>query len=115
MSRIPWPLTVRVAGRVAGRHPLEGTYHMDLLADQAPELMGRAAELVSQETGLEGFGTPEVVVATRQEWAGANVDFLARVLGPAEERLFHRFGDTDLVRRAASAASARLVGAEMGT
>ena len=114
MTSIPWPLTVRVAGRVAGSHPLEGTYHMDLFASQAPDLMEQAAELVSAETGLEGFGSPDVVVVTRGEWAAANVDFLARVLGPAQDRMFRRFGESDVIRRTASAVSARLVASEMG-
>ncbi len=114
MSRIPWSLTERIAGRVAGSYPLEGTYHIDLLASQAPDLIGRATELVTRETGLGSAGSPDVLVVTRRQWASANVAFFTSVLGSAEDRIFHRFGDADPLKRAASAVSGRVVAAEMG-
>ncbi|HEY5578779.1 MAG TPA: zinc-dependent metalloprotease [Acidimicrobiia bacterium] len=115
MSRIPWRLTERVAGRAAGRYPLEGTYHMRQLAQEAPGLMTQAAELAVAETGLSGFGSPGVEVVTRSEWASANVSFFAQILGPAEETMFRRFGEEGKARRLASSVSARLVAVELGT
>jgi coenzyme F420 biosynthesis associated uncharacterized protein len=115
MSRIPWPLAERVAGRLAGEYPLEGTYHMELLARQAPDLVERAGELVSEETGLSGFGHPRVEVVTRRQWARANISFISTLLGPAEEQLLRRFGDGGVIRTAASGLSRRMMAIEMGT
>jgi coenzyme F420 biosynthesis associated uncharacterized protein len=108
VSSIHWPLASRVAGRMAGRHPLEDTYHQVLFARQAPELVARAAELVVAETGLPWEGHPEVAVVSRREWAQANIKAFGKLLGPAEAKLAARGGG--LGRRLAS----RLVGAELG-
>jgi len=106
VSSIHWPLARRVARRVAGTHPLEGTYHSALLARQAPEMVARAARLVEEETGLSWVGTPAVEVVTRREWAEANLRGFSRLLAPAEQAL----GSGGLGRRLTS----RLVGAEVG-
>lgn len=114
MSRIPWPLAERVAGRVAGKYPLEGTYHFDQLTDQAPELLDRAAALVAEETGLTGFGDPSALVVTRQAWAEANIEFFSKILGPAEDNLLRLSGDGGPIRSLASGFSTRLMAIEMG-
>ena len=108
MSAVHWPLAARVGARLAGRYPLEGTYHFAVLARRAPGVVARAAALVAEETGLPWSGEPEVAVVTRAEWARANVAAFGRLLAPAEAKL------------AASGAglggrlSGRLVGAEVG-
>ena len=56
MSGVHWPLAERIARRMAGSYPLEGTYHDALLARRAPELVERAAGLVAEETGLAWSG-----------------------------------------------------------
>ena len=87
MTSIHWPLAARVAGGMAGTHPLEGTYHFAALARRAPELVERAAVLVAAETGLPWVGSPEVRVVTRVEWAEANISSFGRLLAPAEAKL----------------------------
>lgn len=87
MSSIHWPLAARIAGRMAGTHPLEGTYHFAALARRAPELVERAAALASAETGLPWEGSPTVKVVTRVEWAEANISAFGRLLAPAEKKL----------------------------
>lgn len=109
VSSIHWPLASRIAGGMAGTHPLEGTYHFAALARQAPELVSRAADLVATETGLPWVGSPEVRVVTRAEWAEANISAFGRLLAPAEEKLASRAGGglTDKI-------GARVLAAEVG-
>ena len=92
MSSINWPLASRVAGSIAGTHPLERTYHFAALARTAPAMVERAAALASAETGLAWAGTPQVRVVTRVEWAEANIASFGRLLAPAERKLDQRAG-----------------------
>lgn len=87
MSAVHWPLAAGTAARLAGRYPLEGSYHFALLARQAPGLVARAAELVAAETRLPWAGDPQVAVLTRAEWARASVASFGRLLAPADARL----------------------------
>lgn len=107
MSKVDWPLAVSVAKSVGGAYPLEGTYHETRLARDVPELVARASDLVSHETGLEGPGAPEVRVVDRGEWAATNVESFNRLLAPAEEQLNKYSG-------LGSSIVGRVVGAEMG-
>ena len=108
MSGVHWPLAEKVARRMAGSYPLEGTYHDALLARRSPGLVERAAGLVAAETGLAWSGIPSVEVVTRAEWAAANLGAFEKMLAPAEERLAAG-------RRGLGASlAARLMGAEVG-
>jgi coenzyme F420 biosynthesis associated uncharacterized protein len=107
MSKIDWPLAVSVAKNVGGRYPLEGTYHETRLARDVPGLVARASDLVSEETGLEGPGIPEVLVVSRGDWAATNVESFSTLLAPAEEQLEKHTG-------LGSTLAGRVVGAEMG-
>jgi len=107
MSKIDWPLAVSVAKNVGGRYPLEGTYHETRLARDVPGLVARASDLVSEETGLEGPGIPEVLVVSRGDWAATNVESFSTLLAPAEEQLEKHTG-------LGSTLAGRVMGAEMG-
>ena len=107
MSRVHWPLALRVADRFTGDYPLAGTYHETRLAGEMPELVARAGELVSTETGLVGGGSPAVSVVSRFAWVEANVAAFGALLAPAEERLAHSRGLGGYV-------AGRLVAAELG-
>ncbi len=112
---IPWDLAERLASKLAGSHPLAESYHLDALAAQAPSFVRRAADLVSEETGLEGSGSAAVEVIGRADWVQANVRFFSEILAPAEERL------ADGIRMAGGLASGsgriakRLAAAELGS
>ncbi|MFQ5947498.1 MAG: zinc-dependent metalloprotease [Acidimicrobiia bacterium] len=112
MTAIKWTLAARVAGRMAERYPLEGTYHEALFARQAPELVERAAELVEAETRLRSVGSPEVVVVTRRQWAESNIAVFTRLMAPAEARLAER--SRGLARGIVSRVVAAEVGALLG-
>lgn len=108
MSRVRWSLASRVAARMAGSYPLEGTYHEALFARQAPELVARASGLVEEETRLRAPGQPEVAVVTRRQWAESNIAVFSQLLAPAEAKLEER--GSALGKSLAS----RLVAAELG-
>ena len=82
-----WDLVERVAARLAGSYPLEGTYHETRLARQAPELVRRASQMVEAETGLSAPGQPAVAVVSRTEWVRNNLASFSLLLEPLEERL----------------------------
>lgn len=107
MSAIHWPLAAGTAARLAGRYPLEDSYHFALLARQAPQLVGRAAELVAAETRLPWLSEPQVRVLTRAEWARASVASFGRLLAPVEGRL-------TAARGPGRHLAGRLLGAEVG-
>lgn len=100
---IDWDLAVKVASRFAGTYPLEGTYHTDLLAREAPGIVARAAQMVENETGLTAAGEPAVEVVTRKQWAETNVAVFSQLLAPAEEKI-----------KKANPVASRVVAAEMG-
>lgn len=104
---IDWSLAVRVAAKVAGSYPLEGTYHEALLRKQAPELVAKAAELVAEETRVLPLGVPTVEVVTRTEWVERNLAVFSRLLEPATERLEGK-------QRRPGLLGPKLVGAELG-
>lgn len=105
---INWNVAARVAGRLAGTHPLEESYHFDLLTSQAPRLVEETSQLVAEETGLAWSGTPTVAVLTRADWATANIASFGRLLAHAEAKL--ETTGPGLGRRMIS----RLIGAEVG-
>ena len=107
MTKVDWPLAVSVATRFAGTYPLEGTYHETRLRREAPDMVARASELVSAETGLVGSGEPEVAVVSRKQWVETNVAAFGTLLAPAEERLGTYSG-------IGSRLAGRVMGAELG-
>jgi coenzyme F420 biosynthesis associated uncharacterized protein len=109
VSGIDWGVAIRVAGRLAGSHPLEGSYHFGLLERQAPGLVADAARLVEEETGLHWVGDPTVRVLSRADWARGSIDSFGRLLAPAERKLRDK-GKGGFGRRMVS----RLLGAEVG-
>jgi len=106
VSAVNWKLAARVAGRLSGSHPLESTYHFRQFERRAFDLVARAAELASAETGLDWVGDPVVAVVTRREWAQTNLNSFGTLLASAEQHL----KTTGLGNRLAS----RLMGAEVG-
>lgn len=107
MSHVDWPLAVSVASNVAGRYPLEDTYHQTRLERDIPDLVARASALVTEETGLVAPGSPDVAVIGRSGWVENNVASFSLLLAPAEERLGSHTG-------VGSALAGRIMGAEMG-
>lgn len=87
---IPWPFAGRIGGLVAGDHPLSTSYHIEHMAQQLPGIVTRANSAVSEETGLSIPGHPDVLVVSRRQWVGRNVDAFSSMLAPAEARLSER-------------------------
>lgn len=107
MSKVDWPLVSKVAAKTAGKYALEGTYHEQRLAEQAPGLVERASHLVEEATGLSTPGQPDVAVVSRDEWVAANVASFSVLLAPAEDTLAKTSG-------VGSGLASRVVALEMG-
>jgi coenzyme F420 biosynthesis associated uncharacterized protein len=107
MSTATWDSAVGIARRLAGRYPLEGTYHEARFARQAPLLVERATALVSAETGLEAPGTPDVAVVGRAEWIESNIESFAELMAPVTDRLGEE-------RRLGHGIAGRIMSAELG-
>ncbi len=104
---VPWPFAGRVAGLIAGSHPLSGSYHLQHLEDDLGVIVGRANALVTAETGLALPGDPQVVVVSRRDWVERNIASFRHILAPAEQRLIE---STDI----SAALGRRIVAAETG-
>ncbi len=108
---IDWEQAVRVASRMTGSYPLEGTYHEARFALQAPQMVMRATALVEEETGLHAPGVAEVAVVSRKEWVENNIGSFAVLVRPAEERLAAHSG---IGAKIASRITAAELGAVLG-
>ncbi|TDI53393.1 MAG: hypothetical protein E2O95_03035 [Acidobacteria bacterium] len=107
VSNVDWEVAARTARRFTGAYPLAGTYHEARFQLQAPELVARASEMVSDETGLELVGSPVVDVISREQWVDINVRSFAVLLAPIEEKL----ANTSSI---GSGVAAKVVGVELG-
>lgn len=111
---VDWGFAEQIAHRVAGREPLADSYHLDSLESDFAEATSRAAELVSEFTGLE----PAVEVAAgrvldRQQWTTANLESFRRLLGPLTERIGERVASVPAAgfgRRIAAVEAGSLIG-----
>jgi uncharacterized protein (DUF2342 family) len=70
---VPWPFAGRVAGLIAGKHPLAESYHHEHLATNLSAIVAQANSLVTAETGLSLPGDPDVVLVSRKEWVERNI------------------------------------------
>ncbi|HDL48401.1 MAG TPA: hypothetical protein ENH33_00360, partial [Actinobacteria bacterium] len=113
-TQIPWAVSTRLASTIAGRHPLEGSYHERLLELQAPEFVARAEPLVAEVAGLVSAGIPEVRVVTRAEWAERNIAFFAHLMDPIEDRLSERMSRLGLLGQGGGYLARRVMAAETG-
>ncbi len=107
MSKVDWDTAGQVATRFSGEYPLAGTYHERRFELQAPELVARASDMVSVETGLELPGAPVVGVISRAEWVDTNIRSFGKLLEPLEAKLADKDGF-------GSGIAAKVMGTELG-
>jgi coenzyme F420 biosynthesis associated uncharacterized protein len=111
---VAWDVAERVAIRVAGHDPLEGSYLYDSLDPDLREFTAQAEVLVERETGLRSLAGPaRVRVTDRPGWVRANVASFRRLLRPLTERLGQRLGAGTVASVGRSLAGAE-VGALLG-
>jgi coenzyme F420 biosynthesis associated uncharacterized protein len=91
---LDWSLAAPVASRVAGKYPLAETYHIANMSRTMPGVVAKAAALVTEETGLDTPGVPEVLVVTRGQWAERNLATFAHLLAPIEAKIAQRLEET---------------------
>ena len=112
-SPIGWETAERVATRVAGREPLQDSYHYASLQTDFDELTAEAELLVGQTTGLvSAAGPARARVVDRAGWVTANVASFQRLLRPVVDRFASKItGPAAPVGRAVTGAQ---VGALLG-
>ena len=112
-SPIGWDVAERVATRVAGREPLQDSYHYASLQGDFDELTAEAEQLVSETTGLvSAAGPARARVVDRAGWVTANVASFQRLLRPVVDKFAARIsGPAAPVGRAVTGAQ---VGALLG-
>ena len=112
-SPIGWDVAERVATRVAGREPLQDSYHYASLQDDFDELTAEAEQLVGETTGLvSAAGPARARVVDRAGWVTANVASFQRLLRPVVDKFATRIsGPVAPVGRAVTGAQ---VGALLG-
>ena len=111
----PSALAGRLAARVAGSHPLAGTYVVDHLAAEMVDATARASVMVAEATRLETPAAAEVNVVDRAEWVDRNLAAFSHMLEPAERRIAERLEAAGGALGSATAALARqIVSAETG-
>ncbi|MGD9797373.1 MAG: zinc-dependent metalloprotease [Acidimicrobiia bacterium] len=111
---VAWDLAQRVAARVGGSDPFQGSYHVDSLVGDFEELTAEAEELVAAETGLRSAAGPaRVRVTDRAGWVAANVRSFRRLLAPLTDRLLTT--EDGATRRGPGAIGSRVAGVEVGT
>ncbi len=109
-SPIDWDLAARIARRVAGREPLERSYHARVLERDFDEVTSEAEDLVAEFTGLRsGVGPARALVLDRGQWTAANLVSFERLLAPITERMAAK-----LAASPAAGAARKVAGAEIG-
>ena len=91
---INWSLASPVANRVAGTYPLADTYHTAHLQNTLPDIVKRAAVMVTAETGLKTPGDPEVMVVSRADWTKRNLATFSHLLAPLESKIAEKLEES---------------------
>jgi len=107
-------LSGRMAARVAGSHPLDGTYVLDRLVTEISDATTRASDLVSESTRLPSPAGAEVEVVGRSEWVERNIASFGHLLEPAERRIAERLESSGRLGAATASVAHQVVTAETG-
>jgi coenzyme F420 biosynthesis associated uncharacterized protein len=91
---INWSLASPVANRVAGTYALAETYHSAQLQNTLPDIVKRAAVMVTAETGLNTPGDPDVLVVSRADWARRNLATFSHLLAPLESKIAEKLEES---------------------
>lgn len=110
----PAPLTGRMAARVAGSHPLAGTYLVDHLTEEMIRVTQSASEFVADATRLPTPETPAVEVVARAQWVERNLAAFGHLLEPAERRIAERLESAGRLGAATAGIAHQIVAAETG-
>ncbi|HEX2154993.1 MAG TPA: zinc-dependent metalloprotease [Acidimicrobiia bacterium] len=108
------PLSGRLAARVAGSHPLSGTYVVDHLVNEIEDATARASEMVTEATRLPAPSAADVHVVGRTDWVERNLASFSHLLEPAERRIAERLEASGRMGSATAALAHQVVAAETG-
>ena len=97
-----WPLALRVAKQVGGTHPLEHSYHIDVLAEAIPAIVQDVGVMVEAETGLVAPSDPVTEVVSREQWSERTLQFFKAVASDAAGGASESGGGSDPTEGTAS-------------
>ncbi|MGA7270334.1 MAG: zinc-dependent metalloprotease [Acidimicrobiia bacterium] len=110
----PSPLSGRMAARVAGSHPLDGTYVLDRLVSDMAAYTSQASGMVTEATRLPAADAASVEVVSRVEWVDRNLASFGHLLEPAERRIAERLEVSGRLGATTAALAHQVVSAETG-
>lgn len=103
-----------MAARLAGTHPLSGTYLVDHLAAEMEATTVRASEMVTEATRLLAPAAADVEIVTRIDWVNRNLASFGHLLEPAERRIAEKLEASGRLGSATAALAHQVVSAETG-
>lgn len=103
-----------MAARVAGSHPLEGTYVADRLVSDMEDYTARASDLVTEATRLPAADAAHVDVVSRVAWVERNLAAFGHLLEPAERRIAEKLEASGRIGATTAALAHQVVSAETG-
>ncbi len=103
-----------MAARVAGSHPLDGTYVLDRLVSDMAAYTSQASGMVTEATRLPAADAASVEVVSRVEWVDRNLASFGHLLEPAERRIAERLEVSGRLGATTAALAHQVVSAETG-
>ena len=91
---INWSLAAPVATRVAGTYPLADTYHSVQLQNTMPDIVRRAAAMVTAETGLSTPGIPTSWWSAGPTGLKRNLATFSHLLAPLESKIAEKLEES---------------------
>lgn len=105
-------LVGRITDRVAGSHPLAGTYVEDQLAEEMVEVTSVASVMVTDATRLEAPAAADVALVSRTDWVERNVASFSHLLEPAEQLISEKLASNGSLGAATAALAGQVVNAQ---
>lgn len=106
-------IAASVAGKVAARGPLDGSYLLDDLHSSFAAVTAEAEPLIKAETGFSPEGPAVPRVLSRKEWANENIGSMLKLMAPLLEKLERKLESTP-ISPVARIAYGPVLGAQMG-
>lgn len=103
-----------MAARMAGTHPLDGTYLVDQLVTEMEGATARASAMVTEATRLVAPAAPDVEVVARVDWVERNLASFGHLLEPAERRIAEKLEASGRMGTKTAALAHQVVAAETG-
>lgn len=103
-----------MAARMAGTHPLSGTYLVDQLRAEMGPTTVSASEMVTDATRLAAPAAADVAIVSRLDWVNRNLASFGHLLEPAERRIAEKLEASGRLASATAVLAHQVVSVETG-